>query len=96
MRAKYEEREKQYMIEALMKKKNINQKHLEEHSKGVQGKNNYDDDISKIRFDTDETYRDVVKKMLDFERTEEYGVSTKCFFLLYATCYIYTLFEVYR
>lgn len=87
MRERYAEREKQYMIETLMKKKNVSQKQLEEHFKRIEGKNNADDDMSNIRFEADETYRDIVNKLLDSEmHTAEKYASQNSFFLILSTC----------
>lgn len=55
------------MIETLMKKKNVSQKQLEEYLKKIDEKKNIDDDTSDIHFETDETYRDIVNKLLNSE-----------------------------
>jgi hypothetical protein len=60
------------MIEAMMKKKNIDQKQLEEYFKGIE-ENKYDkDDITNIKFEANESYRDIVNKILSAEQTKEY------------------------
>lgn len=64
-----------------MKKKNVSQKQLEEHFKRIEGKNNADDDMSNIRFEADETYRDIVNKLLHSEmHTAEKYVRWNSFF----------------
>lgn len=74
MKEAYLEREKQYMVESMMKKKNVSQKHLEEYC-NVQAevKTKYNEaELQKIRIEADETYRDIVNKLLAAERMEEY------------------------
>lgn len=65
------DREKRYMIEAMMKKKNVSQEQLEEYFKGVEIKSSRDD-ATKISLDVDETYEDIVNELLAVEHTEEY------------------------
>lgn len=60
------------MIEAMMKKKNVDQKQLEEYFKAVEENKNNKDDISNMKFEADESYRDIVNKILTTENTEEY------------------------
>ncbi|XP_060848211.1 dynein axonemal intermediate chain 3-like isoform X2 [Rhopalosiphum padi] len=72
MRDKYLQREKRHMIEAMMKKKNIDQKQLEEYFKGIE-ENKYDkDDITNMKFEANESYRDIVNKILSAEQTKEH------------------------
>lgn len=60
------------MIEAMMKKKNIDQKQLEEYFKAIED-NKYDkDDITNMKFEANESYRDIVNKILSAEQTKEY------------------------
>lgn len=72
MREKYLEREKQYMIDAMMKKKNVDEKQLKEYFEGIEAKKYDEDDMAKIRLEADETYKDIVNKLMAAERTEEY------------------------
>ncbi|CAH1731486.1 unnamed protein product [Aphis gossypii] len=72
MRDKYLQRERRHMIEAMMKKKNIDQKQLEEYFKAIED-NKYDkDDITNMKFEANESYRDIVNKILSAEQTKEY------------------------
>lgn len=66
------EREKRYMIEAMMKKKNVNQKQLEDYFNGIEGEKHDENDINKIRLKDDETYKDIINKLLAAENIEEY------------------------
>lgn len=59
------------MIEAMMKKKNVDQKQLEEYFKGIQENKYNKDDITKLKFEADESYRDIVNKLLNIEHTDE-------------------------
>jgi len=72
MRDKYLQREKLHMIEAMMKKKNVDQKQLEEYFKGVEENKYNKDDITNMKFEADESYRDIVNKILATEKTEEH------------------------
>lgn len=81
MREKYLEREKRHMIEAMMKKKNVDEKQLEEYFKGIETKKYDEDDMAKIRLEADETYKDIVNKLMAAGHTEEYvsiAVDTMC------------------
>lgn len=75
MKEKYMERETRYMVEAMMKKKNISEKQLEEYYKETKEKKYDENYLTKIRFEADETYKDIVNKLLAAEHDEEY-VST--------------------
>lgn len=72
MRDKYLQREKRHMIEAMMKKKNVDQKQLEEYFKGVEENKYNKDDITNMKFEADESCRDIVDKILATENTEEH------------------------
>lgn len=72
MRDKYLQREKRHMIEAMMKKKNVDQKQLEEYFKVVEENKYNKDDITNMQFEPDESYRDIVNKILATENTEEH------------------------
>eukprot|EP00102_Acyrthosiphon_pisum_P020917 XP_016658127.1 PREDICTED: uncharacterized protein LOC100571197 [Acyrthosiphon pisum] len=72
MRDKYLQREKRHMIEAMMKKKNVDQKQLEEYFKGLEENKYNKDDITNMKFEADESYRDIVNKILATENTEEH------------------------
>jgi len=72
MRDKYLQREKRHMIEAMMKKKNVDQKQLEEYFKGVEENKYNKDDIANMKFEADESYRDIVDKILATENIEEH------------------------
>ncbi|XP_025202203.1 uncharacterized protein LOC112599497 [Melanaphis sacchari] len=72
MRDKYLLREKRYMIEAMMKKKNVDQKQLEDYFKGIE-ENKYDkNEITNMKFEANESYKDIVNKILSVEETNEY------------------------
>jgi len=60
------------MIEAMMKKKNVDKKQLEEYFKGVEENKYNKEDITNIKFESDESYRDIINKILATENTEEY------------------------
>lgn len=60
------------MIEAMMKKKNVDEKQLEEYFKGVETKKYDEDDMAKIRLEADETYKDIVNKLMAAGHTAEY------------------------
>lgn len=74
MKEAYLEREKRYMVESMMKKKNVSLKHLEEYCNvEAEVKMKYDESqLQKIRIEADETYRDIVNKLLTAERMDEY------------------------
>lgn len=66
------EREKRYMIETMMKKKNVTEKQLEDYFKGIEGDKIDDTNIKRIRFKDEETYKEIVNNMLTAELTDEY------------------------
>lgn len=73
MRGEYAEREKRYMIKTMMKKKNVDQKQLEEYLKGSDGKEYDEDRITKMRFASDETHIiDIENILLAEEHSGEY------------------------
>lgn len=72
MRDKYLQREQRHMIEAMMKKKKVDQKQLEEYFKGVEENKYNKDDITNMKFESDESCRDIINKILATENTEEY------------------------
>jgi len=57
-----------------MKKKNVDRKQLAECLKGTGKKDDDDDDddLKKIRHEANETYKDVMKKLLAAEQNKEY------------------------
>lgn len=65
------EREKRYMVEAMMKKKNISEKQLEEYFEEIKEKKYDENYLTKIRFEADETYKDIVNKLLAAEHNED-------------------------
>lgn len=72
-RDRYLEREKRYMVETMMRKKNVDRKQLDEYrDKTEASKCNQDDSVARIRQEADENYRDIVNKLLAVERAEEY------------------------
>jgi len=75
MKEEYMEREKRYMIETMMKKKNVDQKQMEEYFKRIEANKCDEDGITKIQLEADETYNDVINKLLATEHNDEY-VST--------------------
>lgn len=78
----YMEREKLHMVEALMKKKNVDEKVLREYLKEIEGEKYNEDEMTKIQIEDDETFTDIVNKFLaDEDPVEEY-VSTYLHFLL--------------
>lgn len=72
------EREKQHMVEAMMKKKNVNKKQLDEYFKEVKMKTHDEKDIRKMRLEADETYRDIVNKLL-IDNQAEKSVNTSTY-----------------
>lgn len=72
------------MIEAMMKKKNVDQKQLEEYFKGMETKKYDDDGMAKVKMEADETYKDIVSKLLASEHAQGY-VSTHIYsYVLYS------------
>jgi len=72
LREKYMDREKKYMVESMMKKKNVNQKDLDEYLRGIETTKYDEDNMAKIRLEADEAYRDIVNKLVAAEHTKEY------------------------
>jgi len=61
------------MIKTMMKKKNVDQKQLEEYLKGSDGKEYDEDRITKMRFASDETHIiDIENILLAEEHSGEY------------------------
>lgn len=73
------EREKLHMVEALMKKKNVDEKELREYLKEIEG-GKFDEDEIQIKIEDDETYTDIVNKLLFGENTTEEYVNTVLLF----------------
>jgi len=73
MQGEYAERETRYMIETMMKKKNVDQKQLEEYVKESEGKKYDEGKITKIRFNHNETRNiDIENILLAEEHSGEY------------------------
>lgn len=83
MDVEYMEREKLHMIEALMKKKNVDEKVLREYLKEMEGKKCDEDDMTKIQVEDDETLTDIVNKLLTDENPAKEYVSTDMHFYTY-------------
>lgn len=81
MKEKYLEQEKQYMIETVMKKKNINQEQIDEHIKQMNEKIYDEGYIEKIRSDADKNYKDEVSKL--FSRIDKHDVVIIIFHLYF-------------
>lgn len=71
-RAKYLEREKRFMIEAMMKKKNVTEKQLEDYFKGIENDKPNDINLKRIRFKDEEAYKEIINNMLAAEFSDEY------------------------
>lgn len=75
MKQEYILQEKRRMIEATLKKKNVNESQLKAlYEEFEQGKNDKDD-IAKLKNEADEIYADIVNKLLAAEDTEEYVIT---------------------
>lgn len=73
LREEYIQREKQYMVEAMMKKKNVSQKQFDEYYDGIINKSDSKtEEISIIRSEADKKYRDIINKLLAADHTDEY------------------------
>ncbi|XP_029341055.1 uncharacterized protein LOC107882537 [Acyrthosiphon pisum] len=73
LKYEYIQREKQYMVEAMMKKKNVSQKQFDEYYDGIINKSDSKtEEISIIRSEADKKYRDIINKLLAANHTDEY------------------------
>jgi len=72
MEKEYLEKEAQYRIETMMKKKNIDKSQLEECLKKTEEKDEDVDVMTKIRSEANETYKDIMKKLMAAEQNKEY------------------------
>lgn len=65
-------REKRRMKEATIKKKNVTESELKAFYEELEGENYDKNEIAKIKNEADETYVDIVNKLLAAEDIEEY------------------------
>lgn len=72
MKEGYILREKRRMVEATIKKKNITESQLKAFYEELKGENNFENKLAKIKNEADETYVDIVNKLLAAEDIEEY------------------------
>ncbi|CAH1731756.1 unnamed protein product [Aphis gossypii] len=73
MKDEFLQREKQYMVETMMKKKNVSQQQIDEYYYKIMNKGgNKTEEISIIRSEADKKYRDIINKLLVSDHTEEY------------------------
>lgn len=73
MKDEFLQREKQYMVETMMKKKNVSQQQIDEYYYKIMNKGgNKTEEISIIRSKADKKYRDIINKLLASDHTEEY------------------------
>lgn len=72
MKEGYILREKRRMVEATIKKKNITESQLKAFYEELEGENNFENKLAKIKNEADETYVDIVNKLLAAEDIEEY------------------------
>jgi len=90
MRDEYLQKEAQYRVNIMMKKKNVDKKQLADCLKGTKEKDDDDEnDLKKIRLEANETYKDVKKKLLAAEQNKEY-VSKVVFHLFARTFTVYS------
>lgn len=73
MKDEFLQREKQYMVETMMNKKNVSQQQIDEYYYKIMNKGgNKTKEISIIRSEADKKYRDIINKLLVSDHTEEY------------------------
>lgn len=78
MREDYILQEKRRMIEATLKKKNVNESQLKALYEEFERVKNDKVEIAKLKNEADEIYVDIVNKLLAAEDTEEYVNTIFC------------------